>query len=53
MPKLSIVVPVYFNQDNLVPLYKDIKEKVFDVAPFEFAAACSAGFTYKTDKTVP
>ena len=38
MPKLSIVVPVYFNQDNLVPLYKDIKEMVFDVAPFECEA---------------
>lgn len=28
MEKLSIVVPVYFNEDNLVPLYEDLKCKV-------------------------
>ena len=28
--KLSIVIPVYFNQDNLYPLYKDIKEKIIE-----------------------
>ena len=28
MLKLSIVIPVYFNQDNLLPLYNDIREKV-------------------------
>lgn len=28
MAKLSIVVPVYFNEQNLIPLYDDIKEKV-------------------------
>lgn len=27
--KVSIVVPVYFNQDNLVPLYQDMQEKLF------------------------
>lgn len=26
--KLSIIVPVYFNQDNLLPLYTDLNEKV-------------------------
>lgn len=26
--KLSIIVPVYFNEDNLIPLYEDMKEKV-------------------------
>ena len=28
MKKLSIIVPVYFNEDNLLPLYTDLKEKV-------------------------
>ncbi|MBE6894308.1 MAG: glycosyltransferase family 2 protein [Ruminococcaceae bacterium] len=36
MNKLSIVIPVYYNQDNLVPLYKDIKEKIIDVIDFEY-----------------
>ena len=26
--KLSIVIPVYYNEPNLWPLYKDIKEKI-------------------------
>ena len=30
MRKISIIVPVYYNQDNLLPLYADLKEKVFD-----------------------
>ncbi len=30
MKKISIIVPVYYNQDNLLPLYADLKEKVFD-----------------------
>lgn len=30
MKKISIIVPVYYNQDNLLPLYTDLKEKVFD-----------------------
>ena len=29
MKKISIVVPVYYNHDNLLPLYADLKEKVF------------------------
>lgn len=28
MKKISIVIPVYYNQDNLLPLYTDLKEKV-------------------------
>ena len=36
MTKLSIVIPVYFNEDNLYPLYQDIKEKVIDVIDFEY-----------------
>ena len=30
MKKLSIVIPVYFNEENLLPLYADIKDKVID-----------------------
>ena len=29
--KLSIIVPVYFNELNLKPLYADIKEKIINV----------------------
>ena len=31
MPKMSVVVPVYYNAENLPPLYDDLKEKVLDV----------------------
>lgn len=34
--KLSIVVPVYYNEYNLRPLYKDIKEKIIDVIDYEY-----------------
>lgn len=34
--KLSIVIPVYFNEDNLRPLYQDIKEKIIDVIDYEY-----------------
>ncbi|MEG2950462.1 MAG: glycosyltransferase family 2 protein [Clostridia bacterium] len=36
MPKLSIVIPVYFNADNLPPLYEDIKRKIIDVIDYEY-----------------
>lgn len=35
MKKISIVVPVYYNHDNLLPLYADLKEKVFTKLPTE------------------
>ena len=35
MPKLSIVIPVYYNAQNLPPLYEDIKEKILDKADFD------------------
>ncbi|MCI6378003.1 MAG: glycosyltransferase family 2 protein [Clostridiales bacterium] len=35
MPKLSIVIPVYYNAENLPPLYADLKEKILDKADFE------------------
>ena len=28
--KVSIIIPVYYNEDNLTPLYDDLKEKVLD-----------------------
>ncbi len=30
MRKISIIIPVYFNEENLFPLYSDLKEKVLD-----------------------
>ena len=33
MSKLSIVIPVYFNEDTLMDLYKDLKEKVLGRIP--------------------
>ena len=32
---MSIVVPVYYNAENLPPLYDDLKEKVLDQADFD------------------
>ncbi len=29
MKKLSIVIPVYYNEENLLPLYEDLKKEVF------------------------
>lgn len=34
--KISIVIPVYYNEDNLIPLYQDIKEKIINVIDFEY-----------------
>ncbi|MBR6147749.1 MAG: glycosyltransferase family 2 protein [Lachnospiraceae bacterium] len=31
MSKLSIIIPVYYNEGALLPLYKDMKEKALDV----------------------
>ncbi len=36
MFKLSIVVPVYYNAENLWPLYRDLKEKVLDCGRFTY-----------------
>lgn len=33
--KLSMVIPVYFNEENLRPLYQDIKEKIIDVVDYD------------------
>lgn len=34
--KISIVIPVYYNEKNLKPLYEDIKKKVIDVIDYEY-----------------
>lgn len=34
--KLSIIVPVYFNELNLHPLYADIKEKIIDKINYDY-----------------
>lgn len=36
MSKLSIVIPVYYNELNLEPLYDDIKQKFIDVIDFDY-----------------
>ena len=34
--KVSIIIPVYFNENNLCPLYNDIKEKFIDVIKYKY-----------------
>ncbi len=34
--KVSLVIPVYFNEDNLRPLYEDIKEKFIDKIDYDY-----------------
>lgn len=34
--KISIVIPVYYNQDNLIPLYEDIKNKIINVIDYDY-----------------
>lgn len=34
--KLSIIIPVYYNEDNLIPLYEDIKDKIYCHQEFEY-----------------
>lgn len=34
--KISVVIPVYYNQDNLQPLYEDIKKKLFSHKEYEW-----------------
>lgn len=34
--KLSIVIPVYYNELNLEPLYRDIKDKIIDRIDYEY-----------------
>lgn len=34
--KISIVIPVYYNQDNLRPLYEDMKKKLFNHSEYDW-----------------
>lgn len=34
--KVSVVIPVYYNQDNLKPLYRDIQEKLYINEEYEW-----------------
>ena len=34
--KVSIVIPVYYNQENLIPLYDDIKNQVIDLIDYDY-----------------
>lgn len=34
--KVSLVIPVYYNEDNLNPLYDDLKEKFIDVIDYDY-----------------
>ena len=36
MAKLSIIIPVYYNEQNLAPLYEDIREKIITPALFDY-----------------
>lgn len=34
--KLSIVIPIYYNEENLQPLYDDLKKKIINVIDYEY-----------------
>ena len=34
--KVSLIIPVYYNEDNLRPLYADLKEKFIDKIDYEY-----------------
>ncbi len=34
--KLSIIIPVYYNEDNLKPLYNDIEEKIINAIDYDY-----------------
>lgn len=34
--KISLVIPIYYNQDNLRPLYKDIQDKLYPYTEYEW-----------------
>lgn len=34
--KLSIIIPVYYNEENLKPLYQDIREKIIEKINYEY-----------------
>lgn len=34
--KLSIIIPIYYNEDNLEPLYNDLEKKIINVIDYEY-----------------
>ena len=34
--KISIIIPVYYNQDNLLPLYEDLKSNIINVIDYKY-----------------
>ena len=36
MARLSIIIPVYYNELNLFPLYEDIREKIIQPGLFDY-----------------
>ena len=36
MAKLSIIIPVYYNEENLPPLYEDIRKKIIEPGLFDY-----------------
>lgn len=34
--KVSIIIPVYYNEHNLHPLYDELKEKIIDIVDFDY-----------------
>ena len=34
--KVSLIIPVYYNEDNLRPLYDDLKEKFIDKIDYDY-----------------
>lgn len=54
--KISVVIPVYFNQDNLKPLYDDMKAKLFGHTEYEWEVVMvddgSADSSYEVMKSL-
>ena len=36
MAKLSIIIPDYYNEKNLPPLYEDIRKKIIEPGLFDY-----------------
>ena len=34
--KVSIIIPVYYNEENLIPLYDDIKKKFIECTDYDY-----------------
>lgn len=34
--KVSVIIPVYYNEDNLMPLYQELKEKIIETIDYDY-----------------